>query len=370
LQVEHPVTEMVTGLDLVELQLRVAAGEPLPFAQEDVQFTGHAIEFRVNAEDPWNDFRPSSGVIDGMPLIVRLFESAPPESPREDPGYEEGDGVPSQYDSLITKRLAYGATRADALDDADGPLENNIAGVVTNLRLLRRISHTEVFKAGGATVDWLEHNLAALLRPELGPEWWAAAGLALVHQYNRFYPRARSGPFSRSAGWLGAGPAEFWITDNQESRRVVVETAYAPEGSVIVDGESIPFRAPVRSLEGLNVGGRRLTVDHPYMGGGFVEVRDGDESHGFYPAPPPPLPRRPQAAVDGASLVVAPLSGTIAAVEVSEGDAVVEGQLLVVLEAMKMEHRLVAPAAGVVRAVKVVVRDVVREGDVLVEIGA
>src|SRR3990172_6964108 len=155
LQVEHPVTEAVTGLDLVELQLRVAAGEELQLRQEDVRFEGHAIEVRVNAEDPWDGFRGSGG---------RIREGEYWGDSRVEAGYGEGDVVPGSYDSLLAKVISHGADRNEAIRLAIEDIEAfEIRGVPTNLALAGRIIGHDDFRSGGVTVDWLEREMEGLL---------------------------------------------------------------------------------------------------------------------------------------------------------------------------------------------------------------
>jgi acetyl/propionyl-CoA carboxylase alpha subunit len=314
LQVEHPVTEMVTGLDLVELQLCVAAGEPLPLAQEDVRFDGHAIEFRLNAEDPWNDFRPGAGRLTAFSL----------GDGRLDAGFGPGSMVPSQYDSLLAKLIVHSEDRAGCLATARRALAGaEVRGVPTNLPLHRAVASDPEFVAGGVSVSWLERSLAVIMasqRPD--PEAWARAAAALTAA------SALAGPFS-GARWLGAGSATTWLGSEGLTQEVSLPAHHAGAGTAI-----------------------------PGI----------DQLHAFRLVPPPALPRRAQAAAAGASAVTAPLSGTVAAVRVAEGDAVEVGQLLALLEAMKMEHRITATAAGTVARVAVRVGDVVREGDTLVEL--
>ncbi|MEO9255823.1 MAG: biotin carboxylase N-terminal domain-containing protein, partial [Tepidiformaceae bacterium] len=166
LQVEHPVTEMVTGVDLVELQLRTAAGEPLPFSQDSVEFNGHAIEFRINAEDPWDGFKPSAGRVAEDLVIVNA---------RCDVGFESGDFVPTQYDSLVAKAIFRGTDRSSTLRAAKGALEGLVwRGIRTNLGLHAAIIHSEAFRTGAASIDWLEANLGGLLAAaEATPNQWA-----------------------------------------------------------------------------------------------------------------------------------------------------------------------------------------------------
>lgn len=340
LQVEHPVTETVTGLDLVELQLRVAAGELLPLRQEDVRFQGHAFEFRVNAENPWDSFKPASGRLDAFPGNG---------AERVDSGFEAGDTVPPQYDSLLMKQISHGETREAALDAALAALEaGSPAGIHSNVGLLRAIAVSEAFAAGDCTVDWLEPALDTLLSSARKPEtdWVASAALAALKDS------------ANSPSWIGAGRLAVWLTDGAETRCVEV-TRRSSGGTAWLNGETYAFRQP-----------KQVPTDSSAV----VLGRNGTEMvvsirRDITRSAPPPLPRKAATSHGGATVVTAPLAGTIAAVSVAAGDSVVEGQLLLVLEAMKMEHRIAAPVAGRVKAFAVQARDVVREGDLLVELG-
>ncbi len=202
LQVEHPVTEMVTGLDLVELQLRVAAGEALPMTQDEVKFEGHAIEFRINAEDPWDGFKPSSGPIDV------LWQ----DSTRADSGFEEGDVVPTQYDSLLLKRIFHGPDRAEAVAQAMVLGSDDVLGVRSNLGLLKVIARHKDFAEGRCTIDWLEDRLESLLEAGKRPaEEWVAAGAAFA-----------AGDQLATSGWIGAGRGAMWLCDGVETVKVEI----------------------------------------------------------------------------------------------------------------------------------------------------
>ncbi|MEP6870423.1 MAG: biotin carboxylase N-terminal domain-containing protein [Anaerolineaceae bacterium] len=363
LQVEHPVTEMVTGLDLVELQLRVAAGEPLPISQEDVEFRGHAIEFRINAEDPRDGFRPSTGRIRSIDEGTKRFDT----------GFAEGDAIPAQYDSLIAKAVVHGSSRDHALAIAEDDLAHcSTAGIHTNVQLHRAIIASHTFAAGNATVDWLEDALPSLLEARFVAEaaWTAAAAtLAAISTAPGRTPFA-------SAAWIGAGARTIWLSNGEETRRLEIPRAAPDAGTVKGSAAGAIYR-----LTSKRAGKFTVQVGDPAVEFGVNTYRvahgnlqvsesgpDASEVWLFTLAPPPALPRRAQATTAGATVVVAPLAGTIAAVRVSVGDVVEPGQALVLLEAMKMEHRVTAPAAGVVKAVNVADRDVVREGDVLVEL--
>jgi acetyl/propionyl-CoA carboxylase alpha subunit len=352
LQVEHPVTELVTGLDLVELQLRVAAGEPLPLAQEDVRFEGHAIEFRINAEDPLDEFRPSSGPI-------RAVEW-PGGGARVDAGYESGDTVPAMYDSLLGKVVVAGDSRAAAIAGAREAMENTtIAGPKTNVLLHRAVLERPEFLAGTAGVRWLEDSLEGLLEAAQAPlEGWAAAAAFLLAE----------------ARWIGAGSTACWLSDEATVRLASATPAGGEALRVAIDRPAGPEEAVVRPGPGDSLllvewpGGETLQVGVERVEAG-VRCTSSGRRWLFTPVPPPAVPRRTEATETGASQVLAPLAGTVAAVVVKEGDVVAPGQLLVVIEAMKMEHRVTAPGPGAVRSLRVRERDVVREGDPLLELG-
>jgi acetyl/propionyl-CoA carboxylase alpha subunit len=351
LQVEHPVTEAVTGLDLVELQIRVAAGEPLPVRQEDVRFEGHAIEARVNAEDPWNGFLGGGG---------RLRRWDYGGSARFDAGYEQGDVVPGSYDSLLAKVIGQGADRAEALARTLASLRAlAVEGIATNREFLERVIGHGDFRRGTATVDWLDSALGELLGARVPAEHWAAAGAALARE---------TGPW-QGARWIGAGSSAVWLSSGPE--RVAVEVREATPGlEVSFDGETRPVTVereePGRTWCRAGAGGMLLEVTRE-AGGGHVRGPDGVETVVRLEAPPP-IPRRVHAEAAGALAIVAPLAGTVASVRVGAGDSVEAGQLLLTLDAMKMEHRIVAQGAGVVRQVRVAPGDIVREGDGLVDL--
>jgi len=363
LQVEHPVTEAVTGLDLVELQLRVAAGERLPVRQEDVRFTGHAIEVRVNAENPWEGFRGSGGRIVAWKAEGRS---------RIDAGYEQGDSVPGSYDSLLAKVIAHGSDRLDAIARLVADVRAlEIEGVPANLALAERILEHADFRDGAATVDWLDRELSGLLGERV-PGWhWAAAAAAMA---SGKLPGGRAtGPWD-GPGWLGAGAAVCWLKSGPECEPVALKpvangfdvTAAGEMHRVVVEriGDS-GVRCSAPGLDAAVV----VSLDHERVPRALV-IRDeqGRESRFAVGGPPAP-PKRTRVKAAGVVAVTAPLAGTVATVRVGEGETVEEGQVLVVLDAMKMEHRIVAPQSGVVRAIVAGAGNVVREGDLLVEMG-
>jgi acetyl/propionyl-CoA carboxylase alpha subunit len=362
LQVEHPVTEMVTGLDLVELQLRIAAGERLPIKQEDVQFSGHAIEFRINAEDPWEDFRPSAGRLRSIGVGTKRFDS----------GFEGGDVVPTQYDSLLAKAIVHGPDREAAIASARHDLGHcQVVGVQTNIPLHRAIASSATFAAGGATIDWLESELPVLLEEATAPrDAWLAAAVALTIG-DQTTPGLRA---SGHTAWIGAGSSSVWLSDGARTREVRLWPSGTGMGEAAVDGERLAYRAVEdgASLAVVHLGesGHVLNASRYPEGGLHVyeTVSGGHDDWTFRLAPPPALPRRVHLSGGAATAILAPLAGTVVAIQATAGDYVEAGQLVAILEAMKMEHRITAPSAGRVASVEVREQAVVREGDVLVEL--
>ena len=359
LQVEHPVTELVTGLDLVALQLRIAAGEPLPFAQDDVRFEGHAIEMRINAEDPWNGFAPSAGT-----LTWRRF-GLPTAAARADLGYETGDAIPAHYDSLVGKLFGFGRERPAAIADALTALQIDIGGIQANLALHREVLWSDAFRAGEATIDWLEPHLEELLEKAIPPApAWAAAALGAATLSGDSAGHSR---FSAGARWLGAGASALWLAESGRVKRVGLGT---DRETIHVDDDTLSPDRVIGTPGGLEVEAAGLSLSvarSPSIPGGYLVTSD-TTAWLFRVVPPPPLPRRAAEVAEGITAVVAPLAGTIVSVLVHEGDTVDAGQLLLVLEAMKMEHRVTATTAGTVAAVAVSERDVVAQGDILLEV--
>jgi acetyl/propionyl-CoA carboxylase alpha subunit len=331
---------MRTGLDIVELQLRVAAGEPLPFAQEDIRFEGHVTEFRINAEDPWDGFRPSSGRLEHFEPGSVLA----PETTRLDAGFEQGDAVPPQYDSLLGKLIVTAGSRSGALTAGAATLARfGASGVRTNVNLLRGLTRA-LRDREPPSISWLERNLPALLAASKPPD--AVVGAVRA---------ALAGPPDVPRGappaprWLGAGAPVAWLDDGS-------------------DVHEMPLAAPAVSTSHDAPAVRSGDVTVFIEGSRFVAIPQVGDPWLFRVVPPPPLPRRAVAAVAGATAITAPLAGTIAEVRVVEGDTVDEGLPVIILEAMKMEHRIPATRAGTVARVAVRPGDVVREGDILVEL--
>ncbi len=372
LQVEHPVTEAITGTDLVEWQLRVASGEPLPMRQDELSIDGHAIEVRLYAEDPDKGFLPQTGTLRHL-----VF----PEGPgvRIDTGVRQGDAVGVHYDPMIAKIIVRGADRAEACDRLSDALKaTQVVGLETNLDLLLGVLDGGPFRKGGVDTGWLDRVKAPKggwrrLRPA-DDETLAAAALAVVEARGRAAcgRAARSGdrfsPWFHTDGWRlnGAGYQEVKFHDPAgDGDRVVHMHAKAGGGwrADIGDGGCDVSRT---DGTGVLIDGRRRPVHAVLLGGNVTvftpdgrlkldlidpaaETDDGDGSGGG---------------------LTAPMPGRVTAVFVKSGDKVKRGQPLLILEAMKMEHTIAAPAEGHVVEIRPAVGDQVEEGTTLVSFEA
>ncbi|MGW7576256.1 acetyl-CoA carboxylase biotin carboxylase subunit [Streptomyces sp. NPDC054765] len=329
LQVEHPVTELVTGLDLVEWQLRVAAGERLHHAQEDITFTGHAVEARICAEDPARDFLPTGGTV----LALHEVQG---DGLRTDSGLSQGVEVGSRYDPMLSKVIAHGPDRASALRRLRAALAETVTlGVTTNAGFLRRLlAHPDVV-SGELDTGLVEREAAGLVDGGVPDEVYAAA--AAVRQAALEPPVAGGGwrdPFAAPSGFrLGGEPApvRHWL-------RV---PGHDPVAHDVRPGELAAQLEPGRV---------RVTVDgvlHTFHHSGDWLGRDGD-SWQVTTHDPVAAALRGAAGAHGADTLAAPMPGTVTVVKVAVGDEVAAGQGLLVVEAMKMEHVISAPHAGTV----------------------
>ncbi|MET7284407.1 acetyl/propionyl/methylcrotonyl-CoA carboxylase subunit alpha [Streptomyces sp. NPDC005573] len=323
LQVEHPVTELVTGLDLVEWQLRVAAGERLPFAQDDITLTGHAVEARVCAEDPARGFLPSGGT-------VLLLNEPQGDGVRTDSGLSEGTEVGSLYDPMLSKVIAYGPDRETALRRLRSALAETVTlGVPTNAGFLRRLLAHPAVVSGELDTGLVERVVDELVTTDVPEEVYEAAAAVRLEEL-----RPRSGgwtdPFSVPSGWrLGGTPKPVAFPLRVPGLEAV---ARAGRGDSTVTGDRVTV-----TLDG---------VRHTFHRAGDWIGRDGDawqvRDHD------PVAASLTGARHAGADSLTAPMPGTVTVVKVAVGDDVVAGQSLLVVEAMKMEHVISAPHAGTV----------------------
>ncbi|QWB25404.1 MULTISPECIES: acetyl/propionyl/methylcrotonyl-CoA carboxylase subunit alpha [Streptomyces] len=319
LQVEHPVTELITGLDLVEWQLRVAAGEPLGFAQEDVTLTGHAVEARICAEDPARGFLPSGGT------VLRLREPQG-DGIRTDSGLTEGTEVGSLYDPMLSKVIAYGPDRATALRKLRSALAETVTlGVQTNAGFLRRLLAHPAVIAGDLDTGLVEREVEGLIPTDVPEEVYEAAAAVRLEALTP-EPGGWTDPFSVPSGWrLGRRPKppSFHL-------RVQEELEHTPRGTAAVTGDHVSV-----TLDGVRHAFHRA-ADWLGRDGDAWHVRDHD----------PVAASLSRAAHAGADSLTAPMPGTVTVVKVAVGDEVTAGQSLLVVEAMKMEHVISAPHAG------------------------
>ncbi|MFF3149903.1 biotin/lipoyl-containing protein, partial [Streptomyces sp. NPDC057927] len=325
LQVEHPVTELITGLDLVEWQLRVAAGERLPYGQEDITLTGHAVEARICAEDPARGFLPSGGT------VLALHEPQG-DGVRTDSGLSEGTEVGSLYDPMLSKVIAYGPDRATALRKLRAALAETVTlGVQTNAGFLRRLLAHPAVVAGDLDTGLVEREAEELLAGsgDVPEEVYDAAAAVRLSSLTP----AEGGwtdPFSVPSGWrLGGEPAPVVFHLRAPGLEPV---AHRPRGTSTVT----PGRVSV-TLDG---------VRHTFHRAGDWLGREGDAWH--VRDHDPVAASLTGAAHAGVDSLTAPMPGTVTVVKVAVGDEVAAGQSLLVVEAMKMEHVISAPHAGTV----------------------
>ncbi|ROV68601.1 acetyl-CoA carboxylase biotin carboxylase subunit [Streptomyces globisporus] len=325
LQVEHPVTELITGLDLVEWQLRVASGEQLPYAQKDITLTGWAIEARVCAEDPSRGFLPSGGTV----LALREPRGG---GVRTDSGLSEGVPVGSLYDPMLSKVIAYGPDRATALRKLRAALADTvILGVPTNAGFLRRLlAHPDVV-AGDLDTGLVEREAEGLVPDGVPDEVYAAA--AAVRR-ETLEPRPDAGgwtdPFSVPSGWRTGGVRAPLLFPLRVAGREPVTRDSPASATVTADRVTV-------ELNGM--------AHHFHRSGDWLG-RDGDTWH--VQDHDPVEASLSGAGRNGADTLAAPMPGTVTVVKVAVGDEVEAGQSLLVVEAMKMEHVISAPHAGTV----------------------
>ena len=360
LQVEHPVTEGVTGLDLVEWQIRIAAGESLDFTQSDIRLRGHAIEARVCAEDPAHEFRPQPGPV----LEVRWPAG---EGIRVDAGVASGDRVPSHYDSLIAKVVAFGEDREQACSRLVAALrETRCAGPATNLSLLIGCLEDSEFRAGRIDTSFIPARLEALIGPAAAPddEMFAFAALAVVA---RTAAPAAGDPWRAADSWRGGGRNQRTVRLSCDGRsaEVHIESAGAGTWTARIGGRKLPLAGALDEGGVLDVRAGDIAVSVPVCVGDarvwlFLETgmrvfelldRTSKGATG------------PGDAADFAS----PMPGRVTDILVEPGSLVAAGATLLVIEAMKIEHRIEAPSAGRVTALCCEPGAWISEGEPLVE---
>jgi 3-methylcrotonyl-CoA carboxylase alpha subunit len=364
LQVEHPVTEAITGLDLVELQLRVASGEALPFKQADLAINGHAFEARIYAEDVPKGFLPATGTLDTLAFPPGTTFARGPV--RIDSGVREGDTITPWYDPMIAKLIVHGPDRATALGRLARALgETRVAGSVTNLAFLGALARHEGFARGEVDTGLIERDIDALTAEPPLPE--EAVALAVLTGLGLLDHPADPDPFAQLRGWRHfASDAAFGALDHHGER---LERSVRTEGNghFRIEGGVAPLDLSVAATgDGLTLvsGGYRQTA-HVARHGASVSVFLGGHAWSF--GLPDALTPADEAAAGG-DVVTAPMPGLVKVVSAAPGQEVARGDALIVMEAMKMEHTLTAPRDGVVAEVLAEAGEQVLEGAVLLKL--
>ncbi|MCH8863624.1 MAG: ATP-grasp domain-containing protein, partial [Proteobacteria bacterium] len=378
LQVEHPVTEMITGLDLVEWQIRVAAGQPLPLAQDEITLTGHAIEVRLYAEDAAKDFLPAIGV---------LHAFRPPAAAdhlRVETGVSEGDAVSIHYDPMIAKIVTWGASRDAALARMETALAGTaIAGLTTNLEFLAAVLKNDAFRKGGVDTGFIARHMGTLISPPTSPTTeelaLAAAILILGRKAHPAWSNDHGSPWHATSGWRmnieGWEPLSFMLQGTRHDMVIAVESGGVRVRLATNDQEEILTvlggMGPNNEFLGI-IDGREFAVasaewdhggDHgrghtiSLMRGGSTldfrlieDIGDDEES------------------AEGPGAVIAPMPGKIIDVLHENGAAVEAGAALIIMEAMKMEYTLTAPRGGTVDGLQVKAGDQVSDGQLLLTV--
>jgi acetyl/propionyl-CoA carboxylase alpha subunit len=360
LQVEHPVTEMVTGVDLVELQLRVAQGEPLPREAMDARIRGHAIEARLYAEDVAAGYLPTSGTLDRF----RIPTSA---AVRVDAGYGDGAVVSTFYDAMLAKVIGFDETRADAAHRlAEALATAEVHGLTTNRDLLVGILRHPAFLAGDTDIEFLEHHDAIkLAASSINPEATRTHAIAAVLAAQTARRAASTVLPHVPPAWRNVGPAaqphEFIGPDGIQTTVEVTARRDGVTARVDEVAASVVVHRAAADMVDVEVDGHRVSCG-VHHAGGYVYVDSPLGSTRFHE-----IPRfEPPAREDVTGSLLSPMPGAVIAIEVEAGARVTAGTVLVTLEAMKMEHVIRAPHDGVVAEVRVASGDQVETGTVLV----
>ncbi len=372
LQVEHPVSELITGLDFVEWQLRIAAGEGLPLTQDDIFEHGHAFEARLYAEDPAKDFAPSIGALTTLQL--------PDWMARIDAGVVEGQQITPYYDPMIAKIITDGETREEALAKLCAALgETRVAGLETNAEFLHAIAANDAFQNGDVSTRFIEDHEASLFGKEAaGPRVWSAALFAL-HFSSRMdgadpwvaLTGFRLNRPARAVYWIGVddAPALCVLSKSGESVEITIE----PNASAAARREGEEIEAPVRfsvTPPALADDEMRIAIDGETFDASVAPHGDGlrvwiGAEHWDVSLPNPLSGVTDHHSSEGS--LTAPMPGVITILSAAPGETIEAGQPLLVMEAMKMEHAVKAPFDGVLKAYKFNPGDQVKDGDLLVE---
>jgi 3-methylcrotonyl-CoA carboxylase alpha subunit len=364
LQVEHPVTELITGIDLVEWQLRVAFGEKLPLKQDEIRLNGHAIEARVYAENPHKNFMPSVGKI----RTWRTPEQT--DGLRIDAGYREGDAVSPHYDAMLAKVIAWAPTRDAAIDRLNRGLEEtDVRGVVTNIPFLSAlVTHPKV-RANAIDTGFIERELKNLTPEATAPgDLELCAAVAAILEDEQKTARAEAHSPWRTAGWMPVGRRQrvFAFRHGQGGEHKVTLSYGSGPATLSIGAHEYPFTSSPA-----NNGGFDLTLDRArshvaaVVEGHELYLRTRNGRFDLHWVDPFGGDDEEQV---GEDKIIAPLPGTVVALLAEVGATLEKGAPILTLEVMKMEQTLRAPFAGVLKAIKCKVGDIVQEGVELAEI--
>jgi 3-methylcrotonyl-CoA carboxylase alpha subunit len=366
LQVEHPVTEAITGLDLVEWQLRIACGEPLPLRQEQLRLHGHAIEARICAENPDANFLPATGTL----AVYRTPECAEFERAalRIDSGVREGDSISPHYDPMIAKLIVWGEDRAQALARLDAALAGtHIVGLHSNVAFLRRIAASGAFASADLDTALIERERASLFNAPPLPLEVAAAGV-IAHALAREQAEEGDDPWSRRDAWRlhGAAVRRFDLEAEGERTSFMLERNHAGAQWLLHGADRWPYASAIRggARHDVSLGPQRWPLSVYALGESFAVF--APDAQALLSAIDP-IAHAADGAVEGGRLT-APMPGKVVAFLAAPGDAVKLGQPLAVMEAMKMEHTITAPRDGTVQALLYAAGDQVMEGEELLRL--
>jgi len=370
LQVEHPVTEAITGLDLVEWQLRVAAGQPLPLTQAQLSMRGHAIEARICAENPEGGFLPATGTLRVARWPAHVSFERCDAMPRIDRGFDEGDAISPHYDSMIAKLIVWGENRQQALARLDAALAHtHIVGLATNVAFLRRVVQSDAFAKAELDTTLIERERVALFEFTPLPLECAAAGVVARELANEAALQDAD-PWSRRDGWrlFGGATRRFDLEIGSERHAASLHRAHDGALTLAVGARHWPFSSAAlgQDRHDVTLGDSRWTL---------AVYADGERITVFAPHGTLALQQVDALAhagegVSAAGRLTAPMPGRMVAFLVQSGDAVKAGQPLAVIEAMKMEHTIAAPRDGIVTELLYGAGDQVAEGAELLRVEA
>jgi 3-methylcrotonyl-CoA carboxylase alpha subunit len=376
LQVEHPVTEAITGLDLVEWQLRVASGEPLPLQQSELRINGHAIEARICAESPDNNFLPATGTLHVYGLPPCTSFALANQGVRVDSGVRQGDTISPFYDSMVAKLIVHGNTREEALARMDAALmQTHIVGLATNVQFLRHVVNSDSFATAQLDTALIPREAGVLFNQDKVGLPLAAAAL-VAHTLDQESQQASASQQANAQGWIdpwarrdgwrshGASLRSFSAVYQEQPQLLQLKRAHTQGLQVQVQGqtESLQFeRSKKDGAKGaldITFGAQRIQA----------QVYDhGEVLHVFTPLGATSITRVDALAHAGdthseGGRLTAPMPGKVVSFAVKAGDVVKKGQPLAIMDAMKMEHTIAAPTDGVVAELLFAPGDQVTEG--------